>query len=91
MQRNGHESILDDPSHIYNCDEMGFPMAPKLGKVIAGKGKAHVYQASTSSLKTQITALLASSAAGHFIPLMIVYPRVQPRMQLCDKFYATLQ
>ena len=71
MQRNGHENILDDPSCIYNCNETGFPMAPK-----AGKGEAHVYQAGTSSLKTQITALIASSAMGHFIPPMIVYPRV---------------
>ena len=77
MQRNGHENILDDLSCIYNCDETGFPMAPKAGKVIAGKGEAHVYQAGTSSLKTQITALIASSAAGHFIPPMIVYPGVQ--------------
>ena len=91
MQRNGHENILDDPSRIYNCDETGFPMAPKLGKVIAGKGEAHVYQAGTSSSKTQITALIASSAAGHFIPPMIVYPGVQPRTQLCDDFHATLQ
>ena len=91
MQRNGHENILDDPSHIYNCNETGFPMALKPGKVIAGKGEAHVYQAGTSSLKTQITALIASSAAGHFIPLMIVYPGVQPRIQLCNDFHATLQ
>ena len=91
MQRNGHENILDDLSHIYNCDETGFPMAPKLGKVIAGKGEAHVYQAGTSSSKTQITALIASSAAGHFIPPMIVYPGVQLRTQLCEDFHATLQ
>ena len=62
-------------------------MAPKPGKVIAGKGEAHVYQAGTSSSKNQITALLAS---GHFIPPVIVYPGVQPRMQLHDEFHATL-
>ena len=86
MQRNGHENILDDPSHIDNCNETGFLMAPK-----PGKGEAHVYQAGTSSSKTQITALIASSAAGHFIPLMIEYPGVQLRTQLCDDFHATLQ
>ena len=91
MPRNGHENVLDDPSCIYNCDETGFPMAPKLGKVIVGKGEVHVYQVGTSSSKTQITTLLASSAAGHFIPLMIVYPGVQLRTQLCDDFHTTLQ
>ena len=89
MQRNGYEHIFDDPSHIYNWDETGFLMAPKPGKVIAGKGEAHVYQAGTSSLKNQITALLMSSAAGHFILPMIVYPGVQPRMQLCNEFHVT--
>ena len=66
-------------------------MALKLGKVIVGKGEAHIYQAGTSSSKTQITALIASSVAGHFIPPMIVYPGVQLRTQLCDDFHATLQ
>ena len=90
MQRNGYKQILDDPSHIYNCDETGFPMAPKPGKVIAGKGEVHVYQTGTSSSKNQITTLLASSAAGHFILPVIVYPRVQPRMQLRDEVHVTL-
>ena len=57
-------------------------MAPKPGKVLALKGDAHVYQASTSSSKAQITALLAASASGHYIPLMIIYPGVQPCNQL---------
>ena len=39
MQRNGHENILDDPSHIYNCDKTGLPMAPKLGKVKQERAK----------------------------------------------------
>ena len=57
MQRSGYKHILDDPICIYNGDETGFLMAPKPGKVIAGKGEVHVYQAGTSSSKNQITAL----------------------------------
>ena len=86
LERNGQENLLDNLSHIYNCNETGFPMALKLGKVIAGKGQMLVYQASTSSSKNQITALLASSATGHYILPMIVYPEVQPWMQLHDEF-----
>ena len=34
----GNLSILDEPLHIFNTDEIGFPMAPRLTKVLAGKG-----------------------------------------------------
>ena len=87
LVQNGYLDILKDPSRIYNCDEMGFPMAPKPGKVLASKGDAHVYQASTSSSKAQITTLLAASASGHYIPLMIIYPGVQPCNQLREDFH----
>ena len=87
LVQNGHPDILEDPSRIYNCDEMGFPMAPKPGKVLASKGDAHVYQASTSLSKAQITTLLAASASGHYIPPMIVYPGVQPHNQLRENFH----
>ena len=65
---------------------MGFPMAPKPGKVLASKVDAHVYQAGTSSSKAQIT-LSAASASGHYIPPMIVYPSVQPHNQLREYFH----
>ena len=67
---------------IYNCDETGFPLAPKPGKVIAMKTDKHVYQAGTSSKKTQITMLICCSASGHYIPPLVVYPGVQPRVEL---------
>ena len=62
-------------------------MAPKPGKVLALKGDAHVYQAGTSLSKAHITTLLAASASGHYIPLMIVYPGVQPHNQLREDFH----
>ena len=62
-------------------------MAPKPGKVSASKGDAHVYQTGTSLSKAQITTLLAASASGHYIPLMIVYPVVQPHNQLREDFH----
>ena len=40
-----HPQILDDATRIYNCDETGFPLSPKPGKVIAHKSDKHLYQA----------------------------------------------
>ena len=48
-------NILQDPSRIYNCDETGFPLAPKTKKVIASKHDKYVYQDGTISNKTKIT------------------------------------
>ena len=53
--------ILQDPSRIYNCDETGFPLAPKMKKVTALKYDKHVYQGRTTANKTQITVLLATA------------------------------
>ena len=39
-----HADLLEDPSRLYNCDETGFPLAPKTKKVIASKHDKHVYQ-----------------------------------------------
>ena len=79
---SNHPKILDDPSRIYNCNETGFLLAPKLGKVIAMKTDKHVYQAGTSSKKMQMTTLICCSASGHYIPPLLVYPGVQPRVEL---------
>lgn len=67
------QSLLLDPSRIYNADESGFPLSLKNGKVLSMKGTKHVYNI-TSSNKTQITVLAYVSAIGHYIKPMIVYP-----------------
>ena len=83
----GHPDLLDDPACIYNCDETGFPMQLKPQKVIAHKEDRHTYQAGTSSHKTQITVMLACSATGHYIPPLVVYPGVQPCVELHQKIH----
>ena len=42
-----HADILEDLSRLYNCDETGFPLAPKTKKAIASKHDKHVYQGAT--------------------------------------------
>ena len=79
--------ILQDLSRIYNCDETGFPPAPKTKKVIASKHDKHVYQGGMTSNKTQITVLLVTSATAHYVKPLVMYPGVQLRHELCDDYH----
>ena len=65
--------LLDKPNCIWNCDESGFPLCPKSGKVLAPQGARNVYHI-TGNNKQQITTLCCISAAGGVIPPMHVYP-----------------
>ena len=65
--------LVDSPERIWNCDESGFPLCPKSGKVIAPQGVRQVYQV-TGSNKQQITTLCCINAAGDIIPPMHVFP-----------------
>ena len=65
--------LLDKPSRICNCDESGFPLCPKSGKVLAPQGARNVYHI-TGNNKQQITTLCCISAAGGIIPPMHIYP-----------------
>ena len=38
-----HE-LIDQPMLIWNCDESGFPLCPKSGKVLASTESKHLYQ-----------------------------------------------
>ena len=68
--------LTDEPSRIWNCDESGFPLCPKSGKVLTRSGAKTVY-ASGSAQKQQITTLVAISASGNVIPPMHVFPGVR--------------
>lgn len=67
---------LDDkPDCIWNCDESGFPLCPKSGRVLAPKGIKTVYR-TCSAKKEQITTLVAISASGGIIPPFHVFPAI---------------
>ena len=67
------DSVLKDPSRLYNADESGFSLCVTTGKVIGYKGAPVVYNYGNSS-KQQITVMACASASGHFCPPMIIYP-----------------
>lgn len=63
----------EDPHRVFNCDELSFPLCRKTGKVLTCKTEKQVNRAS-DHIKTQITVLLCTSAAGNITKPMLVFP-----------------
>ena len=68
----GHGDSFSNPTRIFNADETGFPIALKPVKIIADKGDPHIYQQGSLD-KSLITALLAISAVGRYVRLMLIF------------------
>ena len=66
-------NLINKAGRIWNCDESGFPLAPKGGKVLAPKGTKTVYRTCCAK-KEQITTLVAVSASGGIIPPFHIFP-----------------
>lgn len=60
-------NILDKAGCIFNCDETGFPLSPKGGKVLCEVGEKNPYNLTTNT-KTQVTVLACTSASGYALP-----------------------
>ena len=82
----GNLEIFQQPLRIFNCDEMGFPIAPKPPKIICEVGAPNVYARGSSSKQT-ITTLLCASAAGTYVRPMIVYPGTNFKREFMTKFF----
>ena len=64
---------INDPKLIFNCDETGFPLQTKTGKVVGDKLLRSAYSV-VSSDKKQITTLMCISAAGETLPPYVLFP-----------------
>ena len=62
-------------TRIWNCNETGFTMVSKPGKVICKTGTRQVRKVSSDERGKNITALCCMSAAGAFISPLFVFPR----------------
>ena len=87
LEETGNLSILDEHLHIFNADEMRFPMASQPTKVLTGKGDPNVYQQGSSN-KLQITILMMSNAVALYIPPLVVYPGCNFRQTFIKNFYS---
>jgi len=71
LSQNG---LLNEPAQIFNCDESGFPLDHKPGKVISAKGSKSI-NLTTSGDKAQITVLACACASGYVLPPLIIFDR----------------
>ena len=71
LTQNG---LLNEATRIFNCDESGFPLAHKPGKVICQRGLKDLGVA-TSSDKAQLTVLACTCASGYTLPPLVIFDR----------------
>ena len=81
--------LVDKPCLLFNMDESGMPLDPKLLKTVAQKGvKIHQF---TSGIKTQMTVVDCVSASGQCIPPMVIWKRKILRPELaCGEVSGTV-
>ncbi len=75
--------LFDSPAQIFNCDETGMPLDHTPPKVIGAKGQKHPRAVTTGNRK-QITVLACCSAAGNFIPPLVIFRRKALNCGLID-------
>ncbi|XP_060845906.1 uncharacterized protein LOC132925532 [Rhopalosiphum padi] len=64
------------PDRIYNVDETGLTcVAKSQGKITAVKGRKQVGKLSSAERGQNVTATICFSAAKHYVPLLLIYPR----------------
>jgi len=74
-----YKSVLENqafnPSTIWNMDESGITNVQKPVKIIGTKGLRQVGKMTSGERGTTVTVVCAMSAAGSFIPPMVIFPR----------------
>ena len=86
LKENNFETILDDPSRIFNCDETAFFLNPKGNNVLAKKGCKTVYQQVNPDEKECVTVLLTGSASGIVAPTVVLFKYKRIPQEIADNF-----
>lgn len=73
------------PENIYNVDESGFTICQKTGKILAKKGKKSVGQLTSAEKGKTVTSVCCISAAGVYVPPMLIFPRAKLKPSLMDQ------
>lgn len=76
------ENLMDShhfsAHRVFNVDETGITTVPsKPSKIIAQKGKKQVDSLTSAERGTLITAVICMSAAGTYVPPMLIFPRAR--------------
>ena len=74
-----------NPNKIFNVDETGITVVQhKTTKIIGMKGKRKISSLSSAERGALVTAVMCMSAAGQFVPPMLVFPRKNMKAELLD-------
>lgn len=71
-------------ANIFNVDETGFSIVQETSKIIAGKGKKYVGTLTSAEKGRTVTAVCCMSAAGMYVPPMLIFPRMRMKNCLMD-------
>lgn len=77
LEDNNSSDVMEDPSRIFNADESGFSLCPKMGKVLAPKGWKNLFNIKLGADKENITVLVTFSANGNVALPLVVFPYVR--------------
>jgi len=69
LTKNG---LMNAPHQIYNVDDSGVPLDPKILNAVAKKGSKKVRMRSTGR-KGQVTVVACGNAAGQVILIMVIF------------------
>lgn len=79
------QKIGSKPSRLFNCDETGITIVQhKHSKVVALKGKKQVACLQSAERGALMTVVTCASAAGQFVPPMIIFPRKNMKLELMN-------
>ncbi|KAJ8934809.1 hypothetical protein NQ318_010223 [Aromia moschata] len=79
------EKYKIQPHRIYNVDETAITTVPKSqSKIIAQRGRRQVGTLTSAERGQTVTAELCFSASGHYVPPLLVFPRVRMKAELLE-------
>ena len=76
--------LRQSPQAVYNIDESGLHLHFRPGKVLSAKGDRSVVQVTQSERAENVTVVACCSAAGHFIPPLVVYKGKRNKAEFAD-------
>ena len=72
-----------ESTRIYNVDETGITtVQARPSRIVALKGKHQVGCVTSAERGVLVTAVICASSSGHFIPPMLIFPRVRGKAEL---------
>lgn len=74
LTEEGAHDILENPSRIFNMDETGMSLCPKIGKILGEKGEKNQYILASGQEKQCMSVLCTVSADGESVDPLIIYP-----------------